>query len=115
MGRRRKYVPTIEPNWLRETTFTFQEKRQALGGYKYVEQLLEAGEKCKISDETGWFIFTERVINLDNDKQWVNCIQLHGVKEERGCMRSFRPERIKKKYRVIKRRGPRKKKTEGVS
>lgn len=109
MGRRRPVVPPIINNWLRASTFTFQEKRQ---NGKYVEQTLERGDKFKVVHEQGWFIFLEHVTNLNNDKQWIDCVQLFGLKEERGPMRAFRPERVSKKFRVIKRRKPRKQKQE---
>ena len=104
--RKRVLAPPIQPNWLRHETFTFKEKRQTT----IVEQTLERGDKFKIKDEQGWFRFLQHVVNLDNDKEWIDCVQLFGVKEERGPMRAFRPERVTRKFRVIKRRGPRKKK-----
>lgn len=109
MARRRVFVPTITPNWLKTLTFVFKEKRQAAGGgYKYVEQTLEVGDKFRVRGETGWFIFKAHVTNLDIDKEWIDCVQIFGVKETPGPMRSFRPDRVTKKFRVIKRRKPRK-------
>jgi hypothetical protein len=102
--RKRAFTPTLQPNWLREPTFAFKEKRQTT----IVEQTLECGDKFKVRGEIGWFIFKQHVTNLDTDKEWIDCIQLFGVKQERGPMRSFRPERVTKKFRVIKRRKSRK-------
>lgn len=102
--RKRVFAPPIQPNWLRNMTFTFKEKRPTTT----VEQTLEVGDKFKVRGETGWFIFRMHVTNLDTDKEWIDCIQLFGVKEERGPMRAFRPERVTKKFRVIKRRKSRK-------
>lgn len=112
MSRRKKITLTdgsnnhkpLVLNWLIEQTFTFTEKR----GVNYVEQTLEKGDKFKIRGEQGWFRFLRHVTNLDIDKRWIDCVQLHGIKEEVGGFRAFRPERVTKKYRVIKRRKPRK-------
>jgi hypothetical protein len=92
-------------NWQRSTHITFLEKR----GKNYVEVTANAGDKIKIRGEQGWFIFQQYVINLDNEAEWIDVIQLFGVEQERGPMRSFRPNRASKIYRVIKRRKPRKK------
>lgn len=116
--RKRVLAPPITPNWLREKIFTFNERRPATGGgYKYVEQTIEPGDKFRVKNEMGWFVFKSLVTNLDNNAQWVDCIQLFGVKQEQGPMRSFRPERVTKKFRVIKRRKPRKTKqvTDGLA
>jgi hypothetical protein len=71
-------------------------------------KIIESGEIFKVKGEHGLtFQFEHFVTNIENDAQWVDCIQLY--RGRYNCRRAFRVDRIKK---LPKKRGKRVRRTE---
>lgn len=71
-------------------------------------KIIESGEIFKVKGEYGvTFQFKKFVTNVENNAQWVECIELH--RGRYSCHRAFRIDRIKK---MPKKRGKRVKRAE---
>lgn len=93
MGRRRKFiVPEIAKKYEKQDFAVLPDGK-----------IVEKDELIKIKGEHGLtFQFTHFVTNIENGKQWIDCIEIHRGRQ--GPIRAFYIDRVKK---LPKKRGKR--------